>query len=310
MTMFHEPWWLDTVAPGTWAAAEFVEGGKTVATMPYALSRKYGLCFISMPPLTQVLGPLEPDYGGKYAKTLARQKDVYEGLIAALPRFDLFRQSFHSGVTNWLPFHWRGFAQTTRYTYRLDLQQPLDALWSGTQEKTRTDIRKAQRMLTLREEDDPDRFAAILHKTFERQGMASPLDAALIRRLFEIAPRQVRFKAVSAVDAAGAVHGVALFLGDERCVYYLLGGADPALRSSGCQGLLVWAGIEWAAGFSRVFDFEGSMIEGVERFVRGFGARQQAYFQLTAMSRRMSVLWHGAAALRALAGKPTSVFLT
>lgn len=308
-TFFHQAWWLDVVAPNAWATAEVLDGGRVAASMPYTVRRRFGLDFIEMPPLTQVLGPIEPDYQGKYANRLARQKDVYDGLIAALPKYDLFRQSFHSGVTNWLPYYWRNFAQSTRYTYRLDLTQTKDALWADTQDRVRTDIRKAQRALKLREEFDPYRFLAVISKTFERQGMRLPYDAAMIRRLFDQAPKNARIKVLAAEDKQGAIHGVALFIGDENCVYYLLGGADPKLRNSGCQSLLLWEGICWAATFSRVFDFEGSMLEGVERFVRGFGAQQEPYFQLTSMSRRMSLLWHSAALLRAATGRPMSVFL-
>lgn len=307
-TLFHQPWWLDVVAPNAWATAEVLDGGRVMACMPYTFRRRFGLNFIEMPPLTQVLGPIEPDYQGKYANRLARQKDVYDGLMAALPNYDLFRQSFHSGVTNWLPFYWRGFAQSTRYTYRLDLSLPKDALWAGTQDRVRTDIRKAQRKLKLREESDPDRFLDVIALTFQRQGMRLPYEAAMIRRLFDQAPRHARMRVLAAEDQHGAIHGVALFVGDEDCVYYLLGGADPNLRNSGCQSLLLWEGICWAATFSRVFDFEGSMLEGVERFVRGFGAQQTPYFQITAMSRRMTVLWHGAAMLRGATGRPSSVF--
>ena len=307
-TIFHQSWWLDIVSQDNWALAEVQENGQTIASMPYTFRHRFGFTFIEMPPLTQVLGPSEPTYSGKYTSRLARQKDIYCGLVSALPRYDLFRQSFHPGVTNWLPFYWLGFAQTTRYTYRLDLTQTLDELWAGTQNNIRTDIRKAERVLSLREESDPDFFMSVVVKTFDRQNMRLPYDVSIIRRLFERGPCYSRMRVLSAVDSLGEVHGVSLFLGDENCVYYLMGGADPLLRNSGCQSLMLWDGIKWASTFSRFFDFEGSMIEGVERFVRGFGAQQQPYFQLTAMSRRMSVLWHGAAMLGGVVGKPVSIF--
>jgi lipid II:glycine glycyltransferase (peptidoglycan interpeptide bridge formation enzyme) len=307
-TLFHQPWWLDIVAPNSWAAAEVLDGGRLVASMPYTVQRRFGLNLIQMPPLTQVLGPIEPTYHGKYASQLARQKDIYDGLIGALPKYDLFRQSFHPGVTNWLPFYWHGFAQSTRYTYRLDLAQTTEALWAGTQDRIRTDIRKAQRELKIREELDPGRFLAVIALTFERQGMRLPYELAMIRRIFERAPIHARIRALAADDERGVTHGVALFVGDENCVYYLLGGADPALRTSGCQSLLLWEGICWAKTFSSIFDFEGSMLEGVERFVRGFGAQQQNYFQLTSMSRRMSTLWHATAMFKSIRGRPTSAF--
>ena len=81
-----------------------------------------------------------------------------------------------------------------------------------------------------------------------------------------------------------------------------MGGADPELRNSGATSLLMWEAIQFAATVTKKFDFEGSMIESVERFVRAFGARQIPYFQITRMSRRMKLLMTGRDALKALVG--------
>jgi len=43
----------------------------------------------------------------------------------------------------------------------------------------------------------------------------------------------------------------------------------------------MWHAIQFASTVSTIFDFEGSMIEPVERFFRGFGAVQTPYFSLT-----------------------------
>lgn len=65
---------------------------------------------------------------------------------------------------------------------------------------------------------------------------------------------------------------------DQHTVYYLLGGGDPELRTSGATSLLMWEGIRWASEQGKQFDFEGSMVEPIERFFRSFGARQIPYF--------------------------------
>jgi hypothetical protein len=54
---------------------------------------------------------------------------------------------------------------------------------------------------------------------------------------------------------------------------YLAGAQDPNEKITGLMTRLVWKGI--STGFERcqLFDFEGSMIQGVEGFFRGFGAR-------------------------------------
>ena len=45
--------------------------------------------------------------------------------------------------------------------------------------------------------------------------------------------------------------------------------------------LLKSGGEKYAAGVTKHFDFEGSMIEGVERSYRAFGAIQTPYFSIT-----------------------------
>ena len=64
------------------------------------------------------------------------------------------------------------------------------------------------------------------------------------------------------------------FLYDSKVCYYLLGGQDPEFKSDGSQNLLLDAAIDFAKGVSECFDFEGSMVEGIENFFRQFGGKQ------------------------------------
>jgi len=67
----------------------------------------------------------------------------------------------------------------------------------------------------------------------------------------------------------------------DSCAYYIAGGSDPALRHSGAHSLVMWEAIQYVSQFTDHFDFEGSMVPGVERFFREFGATQTPYFTLT-----------------------------
>ena len=60
-----------------------------------------------------------------------------------------------------------------------------------------------------------------------------------------------------------------------------MGGGDPKLRKSGATSLLLWEAINRQPLGVQVFDFEGSMIEPIERFFRAFGAVQTPYFEIT-----------------------------
>ena len=63
--------------------------------------------------------------------------------------------------------------------------------------------------------------------------------------------------------------------------YYLMGGGDPELRNSGATSLVLWEAICRQPEIVEVFDFEGSMIEPIERFCRAFGAVQTPYFRVS-----------------------------
>jgi len=57
--------------------------------------------------------------------------------------------------------------------------------------------------------------------------------------------------------------------------------SDPELRKSGATSLCMWEAIKFASTVSKSFDFEGSMIEPIERFFHAFGAEQTPYFAVS-----------------------------
>jgi hypothetical protein len=123
--------------------------------------------------------------------------------------------------------------------------------------------------------------------TFRRQGLRLPYDRRLVKALDSACQARNAGRAFFAVDDDKRCHAAAYLVWDARSAYYLLGGADPDLRSSGAMSLLLWRAIQFAATVSSRFDFEGSMLEPVERFVRSFGAVQKPYFCIRGYSRRM-----------------------
>ena len=289
--LFSRDWWLDAVCDGSenWDVAIVEKGGKVMASMPYYVKRKYGFTQIIQPPLTQTLGPwLRPSIA-KYAKSLAEQKKLMMALIDQLPDFDIFVQNWNHQNTNWLPFYWSGFSQTTRYTYILPDLNDEDSIWSGLQANIRTDIRKAKSRFKLTMKDDVglDVFLRLNRLTFERQGKTLPYSDEFVRRLDAACNDHHCRKIWIAEDADGRQHAGVYIVWDEHSAYYLMSGADPELRNSGATSLCMWHAIRHAATVTQRFDFEGSMIEPVERFFRGFGALQTPYFTVSKTPRRL-----------------------
>lgn len=281
--LFSQDWWLDaTAGDGSWDVVLVEENGSIVGAMPYFHQQRNGLKLISQPVLTQTSGPWIRPSKAKYAKALGYQKDVMEGLIKKLPAFDYFSQNWHYSYTNWLPFYWEGFKQTTRYTYVLPSLTSEEELWAGLEEKIRGDIRKASNRFGLRVRDDlalAD-FLRLNRMTFERQGMPLPYSESLVERLDAACAARGQRRILIAEDNQGQHHAGVYIVWDDNAAYYLMGGGHPKLRSSGATSLCMWEAIRHASKETKTFDFEGSMIESVERFFRAFGAIQTPYFNV------------------------------
>jgi hypothetical protein len=206
-------------------------------------------------------------------------------------------------LSNWLPFYWRGFEQTTRYTYVIEPLADLERVWSEFSKKLRWEIRKAQKQLAVRTDvEDIERFLDINALTFKRQGLELPYSRDVVRRLDAACIKHQARRMFFAEDAQGRIHGVLYFVWDKTSTYALMGGADPELRNSGADSLLTWEAIRFAATMTKRFNVAGSMIESIEHFNRSFGGVQTPYFHVTRFSRRMKVLMAGRDMGRALLG--------
>jgi hypothetical protein len=279
--LFHQPWWLDAVAPGNWDAVEVVEGGEIVGRLPFVRLRQFGLTILGQPSLAQFLGPwVKPGMGEADARP-DREDEILARLIEALPPHDVFFQTSHHSMTNCRAFHARGFAHSNQYTYVIDELEDHDRIWAGFRENIRREIRKAQRRVVVRSVEDVGILIALNRMTFERQGMAPGASEEVIRRLDAACKARNVRRMLVAEGADGAPHAVLYLVWDGTSAYYLMGGSDPSLRTSGAMSLLMWEAIQFAGQVAGRFDFEGSMLRPIERFFRAFGSRQVSFPRLT-----------------------------
>jgi hypothetical protein len=280
-SVFEQPWWLDAVAPGEWNAVTIDRDGEVIARLPYRRRRRLGLTTIVQPHLTQTLGPWLARADGKYARRLETEKRLLRELIEELPPFDFFRQNFAPTLTNWLPFYWAGFEATVRYTYRIDDLSDLDRVRREFQEQVRRGIRKGEKAVDVDADYSLDAILRLNARTFARQGREPPYSDDLVRRLDAACAARGARRILGAVDAQGRTHAALYVVWDGRVLYPIINARDPELQTFGSNTLLYWEAIQLAARVSRAFDFEGSMLEPIEHFVRGFGGRQTPYFSVS-----------------------------
>ncbi len=278
--LFSKDWWLDAaVGAENWDVAIVEENGRLVASMPYAFSKHGPFFQIYQPPLTQCLGPwVTSALLGK-----ERELRLHRSLIDQLPAYDKFQQSWNFQNQNWLAFHWSGFKQTTRYTYRIEDISDTKQVWQGFKDSVKGDCKKAERRfgVQVHETESTSEFIQLHSMVFSRKSLKRGYSDALINRIDNACGKRNARKIFIARDAEGRSHAAAYIVFDSKCAYYLLSGSDPDLRSSGALSLCLWKAIQESATRVRSFDFEGSMIENVARSFRAFGGEQTPYFFLS-----------------------------
>jgi len=297
--IFSQYWWLDSlVGPTKWDIALVSNGDEILASMPYTTeSRITGLKVSAMPTLTQSLGPWIRKANGKYSTQLSHEMGLQQKLIDQLPAFAHFTQNWHHHQTNWLPFYWNGFEQTTRYTYIIDDITDLNCVFSEFSSSYRNKIRKAKQILSIKEDLDIETFYKINSLTFSRQNISIPYSFDLLKRHDKELARREQRKIFYAIDSDGSIHSALYLTWDKLSSYVDMAGEDPEKRKSGAGILLIWEAIKYTRNQLQLnrLDFEGSMIQGVERVRRDCGARQYPYYTV---SRTTSIRWKAFSLLR------------
>ena len=286
--IFIEGWWLDAVSEGDWEVIMSKKGENIEASWAYYKRRKMGASYVTMPIFSPYQGPFivyPPNQ--KTSRRIAFEKEVMTFLLESLPKFSYFNQRFGPRITNWLPLYWEGFEQQTRYTYILSDLSNEEKLWSGLQSRLRRAIRKASNRydLIVRSSIETEIFHKLHEMTYQRQGKKVPCSFKFFDRLFLEAKKRNRGEILLAYDSADQIHAGVFIVWDSERAYYLMGGADPSLRNSGASSLLLWEAIKRQSGLRKSFDFEGSMMEPVEKIFRAFGADQTPYFRIRKWSK-------------------------
>ena len=278
-TIFTTPEWLEAVAPGNWDYIINESNGSIKACMPIILNQKLGFTICNMPPFTQSLGIMYPAVEGKYAEVLTRKINALSELISVIPKNSYFRQRLHPSITNWLPFYWQGYNQSTRYTYVIKDLVDQDKIWKSFRSNIRQEIRKASKTIKIFQEDDFDALSFCIDSTFARQ-KNKDFDFYTLKNIFDACKKLKNgkiFLAKNGKEICGAIY----LVWDEKSAYYIAGGSPKEVRTTGSMPLLLWEAIKFSSKVTRNFNFEGSMIKPIERFFRAFGGELVPYYDIT-----------------------------
>lgn len=187
------------------------------------------------------------------------------------------------------PFVWSGFLATPKYSYLLDLSQPLDVIYDNINPKTRSShIQKAQKDgVEVIKTSDYSIVRNMIVGTFGRQNKSFYTEY-IDKILFDFATQFNSYAYVAYLNNSPLA--VIFIVYDKNRAYCLMSGFDDNNGHRGAGSLVHYAAIKHAKelGIS-IFDFEGSMLKPIELFYRNFGGKLVSKFVVTHKSKLLSI---------------------
>ena len=285
LNIFCQPWWLNAaVGEENWDVILEDKGGKVLGALPYSFKNTKNGLIINEGKLTQKSGIyINYPKNQKYTSKLSFEKKIINSLIDKLEKNDIksYSQNFDYSFTNWLPFYWRGYSQTTRYTYVIEDTSSFEDVYNSIDSSTKNIIRKAEKIVEVKRNLEIEEFYKINTMTFQRKNMTIPYDINLLTGIDKECLKRNCREILYAVDEDNNIHAAIYLVWDKESMYYLLGGINPDYKSSNSTSLLLLEAIKLACSMKLKFDFEGSMNKDIEKFFSSFGGIQKPYFTIT-----------------------------
>ena len=282
--IFSQPWWLDAVCgKSNWGVHVLEKSGQFLGAMPYYVEIRNGYEIITKAHHSQNNGIILSYLPNmKYVAKLDRQEEVVNEMCDYIESLevDKYEQQYHYTFTNYLPFKWRGYEAMVRYTYVIDDTSDMDKICADFKYIVRNQIKKAEKIVTVKEGMDIEKFYNINKLSYDRQGIEVPFSLKLLSRIENCCVEHDCRKILYTQDEEGNIHSVAYLVWDEESLYFLINGIDTEFTWSQSNSLLIRESIREAHKLGKKFDFEGSVLQPIEHIFRGFGAQQKMYFRI------------------------------
>lgn len=279
-SIFHSSYWLGALG-GSYDLWGIYSGDDLQAGFVAPVRRLMGVRIPRNPYLTKYSGLIVDNRGRSPTKQLSFESHVVATLAPFLrATYRWGRLTLDPRVTYVVPFLWEGFAIRPRFTYLLALSN-MEAIWDGMQHAVRSDVSKARRSgLSVVHEQSTRRLFPLLRLTSQRVGMTLR-EEAVSKYLSALSERN-QFRTFLCLDANGKETAACMIIWDNRKAYAVFTAKKDFEDHRGAVSLCIFESIRYASEVLglEVFDFTGSMIPSIERFLRHFGGRVQSYYEL------------------------------
>lgn len=172
-------------------------------------------------------------------------------------------------------FNIPGFPFYGRINYTISLDKSYDDLYNGYSENIKRNIKKNKDAGCLVTTEVDIDATTQLNKLHNKEATIN--DYENFKKLFFYLKEKGLAKTYGVIAANGKLLSSAVFFFSHNRAYYILVGNHPDGRHVGASHALIDAFIKDHAEKKLTLDFEGSDIEGLAQFYRGFGGVEEKY---------------------------------
>ncbi len=298
--LFMQSWWMDA-ACGENGWISFVakgKGGLCEGVMVLHLKEKYGFKMVCQPILTQYNG-VWLFYGENMNmhqryELENRVMSYFADCILSL-HVDFYQQNFNKEIRNWQPFYWKGFKQTTRYTFVIPNISDWNRIYEGFCSEYKRKLERADKKFRL-----GTGFSALEYCAFQKSCLKyrkrEPLYSdEIFLSIFKAAESRGQAAILGIDRGDGAMCAMLCLVWDKNSAYNLALSVNTLDRDSWTIRVKIIAdAIKFVSDKTQNYDFEGSMINGVAQRNQGFGAEQIPYSSVSKITNPLLKLWYWA----------------
>ncbi len=263
-------WYLDNVAEEWMGLVE----GDYQSVFPLVFNQKLlGTKQLYLPFLCQQLG--------LFSVNVCNKERLQYFMNAIPPSFKYQEIAFNDGNKNVLKFADTSIRLTDNY--RLDLNQPYERLYDNYSKNIKRNIKKAWKHdFFLNSNLKPEKFVAAVKKAQQEKGVIHPdeLYHAAHRIIYNCLHRG-KGVIMSAEGTDKQLEAAIFFMFNGMDMINLMNVTTPVGKEKGAMSYLLDAVIQRESNKRKFIDFEGSSVEGIARFYKGFGALNVPYYKYT-----------------------------
>jgi len=270
-------WYLDSICEDWLAIVTQNKLSEWVAVMPIPFFTKLNVQRCYMPIFCQHLSVFFKPLKIKREKELGLKKKILQQTINAIPlKIKIFKYQAGNKNEYLLPFYWKGYQLNLRYSYYLKIEENKQINYQLFSHKTRTCINKAiNNGLSIINCTNIESIIDI-----GKNNIDVAFDEKALLKLWEVLKPKNLINAVTAVNSNGETYAGIIYLKFRDKYIYLFGAANKTYKHLGGMSLIIWHIIQHSENGIKYHDFQGSMIESIEKFYRGFDTYPKPYYQI------------------------------